>query len=91
MGNMVLVDEGKLKEIISEVITEKLPKQSEVSHSVFPAKLATEKELCDFLGIGSATANRWRQKRKIPFVQIGVTIRYNLKEVMEALTVKKSA
>ena len=90
MGNMVFVEEGKLKEIIGEVITAKIPQPGSINHPEFPAKLANEKELCDFLGIGPATASRWRQKGKIPYVKIGITIRYNLKEVMEALTVKKS-
>ena len=53
-----------------------------------PQKLITEKELCQYLGISLPTAIRYRQKRKIPFVKIGSSIRYNVEEVLKALTNK---
>lgn len=89
MNEMVLIESTRLKDLIGDVITEKLNLQKSVVYPEVPGKLISEKELCAFLNIGPATLYRWRQKRKIPFVQVGLTIRYNQKDVLEALTVKK--
>ena len=47
------------------------------------------KELCAFLGVTEPTIIRWRKKGKIPFLQIGSSIRFNLSAVVSALEVKK--
>ena len=49
----------------------------------------TTKQLCEFLGITEPTVIRWRKKGKIPFMQIGSAIRFNLSAVVSALEVKK--
>lgn len=49
----------------------------------------TTKQLCDFLGITEPTVIRWRKKGKIPFLQIGSSIRFNLTSVITALEVSK--
>ncbi len=48
----------------------------------------TTKELCEFLGITEPTVIRWRKKGKIPFMQIGSSIRFDLTAVLAALEVK---
>ena len=52
-------------------------------------KPVTTKELCSFLGITEPTVIRWRKKGKIPFIQIGSAIRFNLSAVVQALEVTK--
>ena len=49
----------------------------------------TTKQLCEFLGITEPTVIRWRKKGKIPFLQIGSSIRFNLSSVIAALEVSK--
>ena len=47
------------------------------------------KELINFLDITEPTLIRWRKKGKIPFMQIGSAVRFNLPAVVAALEVKK--
>ncbi len=49
----------------------------------------TTKQLCDFLGVTVPTVIRWRKRGKIPFMQIGSAVRFNLPAVLSALEVKK--
>lgn len=44
-------------------------------------------ELRKRLNISEPTAIRWRQKGRIPYLQIGSNIRYNWREVIKALEV----
>lgn len=45
--------------------------------------------LCEKLGISLPTLIRWRHKGKIPFLQIGSAIRYDLNAVLKALEAGK--
>ena len=45
--------------------------------------------LCKKLGVTIQTLIRWRQKGKIPFLQIGSSIRYDLNKVLDCLEDKK--
>ncbi|MCC8426585.1 helix-turn-helix domain-containing protein [Mucilaginibacter sp. UR6-11] len=47
------------------------------------------KELCDFLGVTEPTVSRWRNKGKIPYMQIGSRILFNKSAVLDALENKK--
>jgi len=53
------------------------------------AVIKSQIEMCSFLGITEPTIIRWRKKGKIPFLQIGSSIRYDLNAVIDALTVGK--
>jgi excisionase family DNA binding protein len=50
----------------------------------------TTKQLCEFLGITEPTVIRWRKKGKIPFLQIGSSIRFKLSSVIASLEVGKN-
>jgi excisionase family DNA binding protein len=54
-----------------------------------PEKPVTTKELCKFLSITEPTCIRWRQRGKIPFMQIGGSIRYDKAAVLAAIANKK--
>jgi len=43
------------------------------------------RELCNRLRITEPTVIRWRKKGKIPFMQIGSSVRFNYHKVLEAL------
>ena len=51
------------------------------------AECISGKELCSFLGISEPTLIRWRQKGKIPFLEIGGVIRYDKNKVVTALEI----
>lgn len=51
-------------------------------------KLLTEKELCEFLGLGRTTLYRLR-KKGLPFVSVGRQIRYDKEEVLKWLEENK--
>lgn len=48
-------------------------------------KPITTKELCDFLNISEPTIIRWRKKGKIPFLQVGSSLRFSKASVIKAL------
>lgn len=52
------------------------------------ADIISGEELCKKLGLTIQTLIRWRQKGKVPFLQIGSSIRYDLNKVIEALEKK---
>ncbi|MEO9257053.1 MAG: helix-turn-helix domain-containing protein, partial [Crocinitomicaceae bacterium] len=52
------------------------------------AQIITGEELGKKLGVTIQTLIRWRQKGKIPFLQVGSSIRYDLHKVIEALEKK---
>lgn len=54
------------------------------------SKPINQRELCTFLGLTEPTVIRWRKKGKIPFMQIGSAIRYDVNTVIEALEGGKS-
>jgi len=45
----------------------------------------TGKELCAYLGISAPTLIRWRNKGKIPFLEMGGVLRYDKSKVTKAL------
>ena len=64
---------------------EHLPAQRTLSEP----EIITGDKLCQRLDITIQTLIRWRQKGKIPFMQIGSAIRYDLNKVIEAIEVGK--
>lgn len=51
--------------------------------------IVTGEVLCQRFNITIPTLIRWRKKGKIPFMQIGSAIRYDINKVIEALEVGK--
>lgn len=49
------------------------------------AEIITPEQLCKRLAISKQTQIRFRKKGKIPWLQIGTSIRYNWQEVLKAL------
>lgn len=52
-------------------------------------KIVTGDFICDEFKISRQTLNRWKNKGKVPFLQIGTSIRYDLNAVVKALEVSK--
>tara|TARA_B100001559_G_C16348810_1_gene551650 strand:- start:429 stop:599 length:171 start_codon:yes stop_codon:yes gene_type:complete len=46
----------------------------------------TSKEAADYLGITTRTLKKWRQQRRLPFIQLGYnTVRYRETDLIEFL------
>lgn len=86
MDALVLIKTDELRQLIRDELAIGAP-QKEAAKPVLPP--ITTKQLCEFLGLTEPTIIRWRQKGKIPFMQIGSAIRYDKNKVIEALEVKK--
>ncbi len=52
-------------------------------------EIITGDELCKKLNVTTQTLIKWRQKGKIPYLQLGASIRYDLEKVLDALEVTK--
>ena len=52
-------------------------------------EIMTGEELCKKLDVTIQTLIRWRHKGKIPYLQIGSSIRYDFNKVLDALEVTK--
>jgi len=53
-------------------------------------EIMTGEELCKKLDVTIQTLIRWRHKGKIPYLQIGSSIRYDFNKVLEAIEVSKN-
>jgi excisionase family DNA binding protein len=88
MENIILssIPVESWKELMRQVIKEEIQQTGNVELN--RSKPISERELCKYLGISAPTAIRWRQKGKLPFMQIGSAIRYDLNKVISALEKK---
>ena len=50
-----------------------------------PKTILDTDQLMEKLGVTRPTISRWRKEKKIPFIQAGSVIRYDLDKVLEAL------
>ena len=74
----------ELKQLIEDAVYKANCTQPKLEYNII-----TEKELSERLNITKVTLHKYRRQGKIPFSQVGRTIRYDYKEVMETLKFKK--
>ena len=74
----------ELKQLIEDAVCKANCTQPKLEYNII-----TEKELSERLNITKVTLHKYRRQGKIPFSQVGRTIRYDYKEVMEALKHKQ--
>ena len=86
MQNLVLIQVDELRQLIREELAVSTPILDQPKPS---SKPINQRELCTFLGLSEPTIIRYRHKGKIPFMQIGSAIRYDVNSVIEALEVGK--
>ncbi len=88
----IITDQEEFKELAFKMVRlaiESLP----AGNTVPKPEIMTGEQVCEKLSITIQTLMRYRQKGKIPFIQIGSSIRYDFNKVIEALEVtsKKGA
>ena len=80
----ITISKEELKQLIEDAIYKATCTQPNLEYNII-----TEKELSKRLNITKVTLHKYRKQGKIPFSQIGRTIRYDYKEVMETLKYKQ--
>jgi excisionase family DNA binding protein len=78
------VSKEELQQLIENAVYKATCTQPNLEYNII-----TEKELSKRLGISKVTLHKYRKQGKIPFSQVGRTIRYDYKEVMETLKYKQ--
>lgn len=85
--NPFAVLEAKLANIEGLLIDLKHP---EVSNQTRKSQTILDTdELMAKLGVTRPTLSKWRKEGRIPFIQVGAVVRYDLDKVLEALESKK--
>ena len=80
----ITISKEELQLIIEDAVYKATCTQPNLEYNII-----TEKELSKRLGISKVTLHKYRKQGKIPFSQVGRTIRYDYKEVMETLKHKQ--
>ena len=76
---VILAKLNRIEEAINQIPTpEALP----------PMEILNGEQLAEKLNITVQTLHKWRGKKKVPFLQIGSAIRYDLYKVLKALEKK---
>jgi excisionase family DNA binding protein len=78
------ISKEELKQLIEDAVYKANCTQPKLEYNII-----TEKELSKRLNITKVTLHKYRRQGKIPFSQVGRTIRYDYKEVMETIKFKK--
>jgi len=78
------ISKEELKQLIEDAVFKATCTEPNLEYNII-----TEKELSERIGISKVTLHKYRKEGKIPFSQIGRTIRYDYKEVMETLKHKQ--
>lgn len=78
------ISKEELKQLIEDAVFKATCTQPNLEYNII-----TEKELSKRLNITKVTLHKYRKQGKIPFSQVGRTIRYDYKEVMETLKYKQ--
>ena len=78
------ISKVELQQLIEDAVYKANCTQPNLEYNII-----TEKELSERLKISKVTLHKYRKEGKIPFSQVGRTIRYDYKEVMETLKFKK--
>jgi excisionase family DNA binding protein len=85
--NPFAILEAKLANIEGLLIDLKHPEES-VKTNKSKSILDTD-QLMAKLGVTRPTLSKWRKENRIPFIQVGAVVRYDLDKVLEALESKK--
>ena len=78
------ISKEELQQLIEDAVYKATCTQPNLEYNII-----TEKELSERLKITKVTLHKYRKEGKIPFSQVGRTIRYDYKEVMETIKLKK--
>lgn len=75
----VTIDENMLSSIIDLAVDKAVAKEREKQSEIL---LIDGEEMCNRFGITLGTLQKWRDRKEIPFVQIGAVIRYDFNKII---------
>lgn len=79
----------EIQGFLDEALHKAYQKLPLIELGVNPVEVINSATLMERLDISEPTLIRWRQKGKIPFMQIGTAVRYDWYKVLAELEVKK--
>jgi excisionase family DNA binding protein len=83
--NFVIIPEERLYAMIEEIVAKNHFNSNPDETRVLSQSLDTQPELAKFLGVTEQTIIRWRKKKRIPWLQIGTSIRFDRAAVVKAI------
>lgn len=87
LQNPFTILEAKLANIEGLLIDLKHPEGSPKENNT--KNILDTDQLMAKLGVTRPTLSKWRKESRIPFIQVGAVVRYDLDKVLEALESKK--
>lgn len=87
MQNPFAILEAKLAHIEGLLIDLKYPEGSPKENKI--KNILDTDQLMAKLGVTRQTLSKWRKENRIPFIQVGHVVRYDLDKVLEVLENKK--
>lgn len=86
----IITSEDEIKLIITDAVKHAI---TEITRGVITTEaqleILTGEELKERLKVSETTLKKYRVQGRIPYILIGGQYRYNFKDVVEALTIKK--
>lgn len=82
----VTIDEQMLSSIIDQAVDKAVAKEREKQHEV---NLIDGDTLCAKFGITRQTLQSWRERKEIPYVQIGSIYRYDFNKIIQVKETKR--
>ena len=80
----ITISKEELKQLIEDAVFKATCTEPNLEYNII-----TEKELSKRIGISKVTLHKYRKEGKIPFSKVGRIIRYDYKEVIDALKYKQ--
>ena len=79
----------RFKDEMAKLIKEQLESGHSLTNQQQSQTILDTDQLMAKLGVTRPTLSRWRKENRIPFIQVGSVVRYDLDKVLEALENKK--
>lgn len=82
----VIIDEQMLSSIIDQAVDKAVAKERSNQLEI---DLIDGEEMCNRFGITPVTLQKWRDRKEIPYVQIGAVIRYDFNKIIQVKETKR--
>lgn len=83
----IITTDEQMQDVFDKAFDKAMLKYQKIEFKPEPI-IMTGDELCVKLDVTIQTLIRWRHKGKIPYMQIGSSVRYDYAKVLEALEAK---
>jgi excisionase family DNA binding protein len=79
----------RFKDEIAKIIQDQLQGSQMFQQPISKQTIVSTEYLMEKLGVTRPTLSKWRKEGRIPFIQVGSVVRYDLDKVLEVLENKK--